>query len=66
MIRESAFTNHQNTEKKVYLLTKHLDEEIARLHLEQHGAKLTVLTPKQSEYINVKSEGPFKGDTYRY
>jgi adenosylhomocysteinase len=60
------FTNHQNLEKKVYLLPKHLDEEVARLHLEQLGAKLTVLSPKQAEYIGVKPEGPFKGDTYRY
>ncbi|HYT87469.1 MAG TPA: adenosylhomocysteinase [Gemmataceae bacterium] len=53
-------------EKKVYLLPKELDEEVARLHLEQLGAKLTQLTPKQARYIGVKSEGPFKPDSYRY
>ena len=58
--------NHAKLEKKVYLLPKHLDEEVARLHLGQLGAKLTKLTPKQSEYISVKANGPFKTDTYRY
>jgi len=53
-------------EKKVYLLPKELDEEVARLHLEQLGAKLTQLTPKQARYICVKSEGPVKPDSYRY
>ena len=60
------FTNHKNLDKKVYLLPKHLDEEVARLHLDQLGAKLTKLSPKQSSYIGVKVEGPFKTDTYRY
>jgi adenosylhomocysteinase len=60
------FTNARNLQKKVYLLPRHLDEEVARLHLEQLGAKLTRLTPKQSEYVGIKPEGPFKGDTYRY
>ncbi len=60
------FTNHKNLDKKVYLLPKALDEEVARLHLGQLGAKLTKLTPKQSAYIGVKTDGPFKGDTYRY
>jgi len=60
------FTNHKNLEKKVYLLPKALDEEVARLHLGQLGAKLTKLTPKQSAYIGVKTDGPFKTDTYRY
>jgi adenosylhomocysteinase len=56
----------KSLEKKVYLLPKELDEEVARLHLEQLGAKLTKLLPKQAEYIGVKVEGPFKGDGYRY
>src|SRR6516162_5477517 len=56
----------KSLEKKVYLLPKELDEEVARLHLDQLGAKLTKLTPKQAEYIGVKPEGPFKPDTYRY
>jgi adenosylhomocysteinase len=52
--------------KEVTLLPKELDEEVANLHLEQLGAKLTKLTPKQAAYIGVKPQGPFKGDTYRY
>jgi adenosylhomocysteinase len=53
-------------EKKVYTLPKHLDEKVARLHLEQIGARLTKLTPKQAAYIGVPAQGPFKPDTYRY
>ncbi len=58
--------DHKKLEKKVYLLPKELDEEVARLHLEQLGAKLTKLSPKQAEYIGVKAEGPFKAEQYRY
>jgi len=50
----------------VYTLPKHLDEEVARLHLEKLGAHLTVLSPKQAEYINVSVNGPFKPLSYRY
>jgi adenosylhomocysteinase len=50
----------------VYILPKHLDEEVARLHLEKIGAKLTRLTPEQADYIGVKVEGPYKSDHYRY
>jgi len=50
----------------VYLLPKHLDEKVARLHLPALGAQLTVLTKEQADYIGVKIEGPFKPDTYRY
>ena len=50
----------------VYTLPKRLDEEVARLHLENIGVKLTTLTPKQAEYIGVPVEGPFKPDHYRY
>jgi adenosylhomocysteinase len=53
-------------EKKVHLLPKELDEEVARLHLEQLGAKLTELSAKQAAYIGVKVKGPFKSDWYRY
>ena len=60
------FTNHKKLDKKVYLLPKHLDEEVARLHLAQLGAKLTKLSAKQASYISVPVEGPFKGETYRY
>jgi adenosylhomocysteinase len=50
----------------VYVLPKHLDEEVARLHLEKIGAKLTQLTPEQADYIGVPIEGPYKPDSYRY
>ena len=58
--------DHKSMEKKVYLLPKELDEEVARLHLDQLGAKLTKLNEKQAKYIGVKAEGPFKGEAYRY
>jgi adenosylhomocysteinase len=60
------FTNHAKLGKKVHLLPKHLDEEVARLHLEQLGARLTRLSPKQASYIGVPVQGPFKSDLYRY
>jgi len=50
----------------VYRLPKHLDEEVARLHLEKIGVKLTKLTKEQADYIGVKTEGPYKPDHYRY
>ena len=50
----------------VYVLPKKLDEEVARLHLEKIGVKLTTLTPKQAEYLGVSPDGPYKADTYRY
>ncbi len=50
----------------VYILPKHLDEEVARLHLEKIGVKLTTLTPAQAEYIGVAVDGPYKSDHYRY
>ncbi|WP_222565616.1 adenosylhomocysteinase [Novilysobacter antarcticus] len=53
-------------EKKVYILPKHLDEEVARLHLEKIGVKLTTLTPAQSAYLGVPVEGPYKAEHYRY
>merc|ERR1711972_52624 len=51
---------------EVYLLPKELDEKVARLHLPALGASLTTLSKEQADYIGVKVEGPFKGDTYRY
>ncbi len=50
----------------VYRLPKHLDEEVARLHLEKIGAKLTKLTPTQAEYLGVSVDGPYKPEHYRY
>jgi len=60
------YQNPENYEKKVYVLPKHLDEKVARLHLQQLGAKLTKLQPHQAEYIGVSADGPYKPDTYRY
>jgi adenosylhomocysteinase len=60
------FTNTKNYEKKVYVLPKHLDEKVARLHLDKLGAKLTQLTEEQAAYIGVPVSGPFKPDHYRY
>jgi adenosylhomocysteinase len=58
--------NHKNYENKVYVLPKHLDEKVARLHLAKVNAELETLTPSQADYIGVKVEGPYKSDTYRY
>jgi len=59
-------TQRAKYEKKVYTLPKHLDEKVARLHLDKLGVKLTKLSPKQAEYIGVSVEGPYKTDWYRY
>ena len=53
-------------ETKVYMLPKHLDEEVARLHLDQLGVKLTTLTQEQADYIGVPVDGPYKPEHYRY
>jgi len=58
--------NHKNYENKVYVLPRHLDEKVARLHLEKLGAKLTVLSKDQADYIGVAQQGPFKSEQYRY
>jgi adenosylhomocysteinase len=58
--------SHAKYERKVYTLPKHLDEKVARLHLEKIGATLTQLRPDQAEYIGVKPQGPYKPDHYRY
>jgi adenosylhomocysteinase len=50
----------------VHMLPKHLDEEVARLHLGKLGVKLTRLTPEQADYIGVPVDGPYKPDHYRY
>ena len=57
---------HDEYENKVYTLPKHLDEMVARLHLEKIGVELEVLTEEQAKYINVPVEGPYKPDYYRY
>jgi adenosylhomocysteinase len=58
--------NHAKYEKRVYVLPKKLDEEVARLHLDKLGAKLTKLSPQQADYIGVPMEGPYKPEHYRY
>jgi adenosylhomocysteinase len=60
------FTKNEDYENKVYVLPKHLDEKVARLHLGALGAKLTELRPEQAAYIGVPVEGPYKPDHYRY
>ena len=60
------FQNHDKYENTVHVLPKHLDEKVARLHLEKLGAKLTVLSEEQAAYIGVTPEGPFKPEHYRY
>jgi adenosylhomocysteinase len=74
-VMSNSFTNQtlaqielwsKNLAIDVYRLPKHLDEEVARLHLDQLGVKLTKLTPKQANYIGVKPEGPYKPEHYRY
>ncbi|WP_353078752.1 adenosylhomocysteinase [Synechococcus lacustris] len=60
------FTKPNEYDKKVYVLPKHLDEMVARLHLDKIGAKLTQLSQEQASYINVPVEGPYKLDHYRY
>ncbi|HEX9889584.1 MAG TPA: adenosylhomocysteinase, partial [Nitriliruptorales bacterium] len=58
--------NHEDYKNEVYVLPKHLDEEVARLHLGKIGAKLTVLTERQAQALGVPVEGPYKADNYRY
>ena len=77
-VMSNSFTNqvlaqidlYNNPEKygigTLYLLPKNLDEKVAKLHLDQLGAKLTILTQQQADYINVSVEGPYKLETYRY
>ena len=76
-VMSASFTNqvlaqlelHQNQSEYpvgVYMLPKHLDEEVARLHLDHLGVKLTTLTQEQADYIGVPVEGPYKPEHYRY
>src|SRR5690606_13256121 len=76
-VMSASFTNqviaqielHQNNgqyEKRVYMLPKHLDEQVARLHLDHLGVKLTRLTQAQADYIGVPVDGPYKPEHYRY
>lgn len=74
-VMSTSFTNqvlaqleltHNKLKNKVYILPKKLDEEVARLHLERLGVKLTTLTQEQADYIDVPIEGPYKSEHYRY
>jgi adenosylhomocysteinase len=60
------WNNHKNYENKVYVLPKHLDEKVARLHLAKIGVELDELTAPQSEYLGISKAGPFKPEHYRY
>lgn len=60
------WNHHKNYQNNVYVLPKHLDEKVARLHLERIGVKLTKLSNEQASYINVSVDGPYKNDAYRY
>jgi adenosylhomocysteinase len=60
------FTKHDEYERRVYVLPKHLDEKVARLHLDALGVRLTTLSEEQADYIGVPVEGPYKPDHYRY
>ena len=60
------FNHRDRYENKVYVLPKHLDEKVARLHLDRIGAKLTALTSEQAAYIGVAADGPYKAENYRY
>ncbi|MCA8883736.1 MAG: adenosylhomocysteinase, partial [Rhodobacteraceae bacterium] len=60
------WTKGDDYQNDVYILPKHLDEKVARLHLARIGVKLTELTPDQASYIGVAPEGPYKPEHYRY
>ena len=66
MAQVELFTQSGQYENKVYVLPKHLDEKVARLHLDALGVRLTTLTKEQADYIGVSVDGPFKPDSYRY
>ena len=66
MAQIEIFCNPGRYENKVYLLPKHLDEEVARLHLDQLGVQLTKLSKEQSDYLGIPVDGPYKPDYYRY
>ncbi|HCD83143.1 MAG TPA: adenosylhomocysteinase, partial [Agrobacterium sp.] len=60
------FTKQGEYKNEVYVLPKHLDEKVARLHLEKLGVRLTELTDVQADYIGISKQGPFKAEHYRY
>jgi adenosylhomocysteinase len=60
------WNNHEDYKEEVYVLPRHLDEEVARLHLERIGAHLSTLSNDQAGYLGVEVDGPYKEDSYRY
>jgi adenosylhomocysteinase len=66
MAQIELWNNHGQYPVGVYLLPKHLDEKVARLHLTKVGAHLTALSPEQAAYLGIAAEGPFKPAHYRY
>lgn len=66
MAQIELWNNSDNYENQVYILPKHLDEKVARLHLKKIGANLTTMTKEQSEYLGIPVEGPYKPEHYRY
>jgi adenosylhomocysteinase len=66
MAQMEIFTHRDFYENKVYTLPKHLDEEVARLHLDKLGVKLTTLTEEQATYLGIPADGPYKPEHYRY
>jgi adenosylhomocysteinase len=66
MAQMEIFTHRDFYENKVYTLPKHLDEEVARLHLEKLGVKLTTLSEDQAAYLGISPDGPYKPEHYRY
>ena len=66
MAQIELWKNFSSYENKVYVLPIHLDEKVAKLHLDKLGGRLTKLSKKQAEYIDVDQDGPFKKDEYRY
>jgi adenosylhomocysteinase len=66
MAQMELFSNTAAYDAQVYVLPKHLDEKVARLHLDKLGVRLTTLTDKQAAYLGIPVSGPFKADQYRY
>jgi adenosylhomocysteinase len=66
MAQIELFENHDNYKREVYVLPKSLDEQVARLHLEKLGIRLTVMTDSQAKYLGIPKDGPYKPDHYRY
>jgi len=66
MAQIELWNNSDNYENKVYILPKHLDEKVARLHLQKIGANITTMTKEQSDYLGIPVDGPYKPEHYRY